>query len=243
MGTIPKHVASGLNGPFSLKTVDSRRRRKRAPRRSATPASNIVSTRDQILAAAYRTLIDVGYNQISMRKIADEAGVNQSLLHYYYGSKENLMLEVLGYVNEQLLARQRKMYQEVRSFEAIWAQALEYFKEDVQSGYVRALWELRAQGLSNARIQKRLVEMIGHWRSLVADLAKNALVEYGVETKIRPEVFGRLLGDVYWGAEAEILAGEDPHTHIEAIRLMGNLFRWIARDQPRRTREAAAGGS
>jgi len=211
--------------------------------RSAAAPPDAISTRDQILTAAYRTLVDVGYNQISMRKIADEAGVNQSLLHYYYGSKENLMLEVLGYVNQQLLARQRKMYQEVQSFEAIWAQALEYFKEDVQSGYVRVLWELRAQGLSNARIQTRLSEMIGHWRSLVTDLAKNALAEYGIETKIRPEVFGRLLGDIYWGAEAEILAGEDSHTHIEAIRLMGNLFRWIAQGQPRKTREAATGGS
>jgi len=211
-------------------------------RRSATVAVE-VSTRDQILAAAYRTLVDVGYNQISMRKIAEEGGVNQSLLHYYYGSKENLMLEVLGYVNEQTLARQRKMYQEVKSFEAIWATALEYFKEDVQSGYVRALWELRAQGLSNARIQKRLAEMIGQWRSLVTDLAKNALVEHGIETKIRPEIFGRALGDIYWGAEAEILAGEDPRLHIEAIRLMGNLFRWIARDQQRKASEAAAGDS
>jgi AcrR family transcriptional regulator len=55
-----------------------------------------------------------------MWKIALQAGVNQSLLHYYYGSKENLMLEVLQYVNARLLDRQRAMYQEVRSFGAIW---------------------------------------------------------------------------------------------------------------------------
>jgi len=223
---IPQHVAA---------------RRKRGAGQSAGPAP--ASTRDQILTAAYRTLIDTGYNQISMRKIADEAGVNQSLLHYYFGSKENLMLEVLEYVNEQLLVRQRKMYHEVQSFEAIWARALEYFEEDVQSGYVRALWELRAQGLSNDRIKKRLAEMIGHWRGLVTELVKNALVEYGIQAKAPPEIFARLLGNIYWGAEAEILAGEDPRLHIEAIRMMGNLFRWIARDQVRKTSEAAAGGS
>jgi AcrR family transcriptional regulator len=223
---------------------DSRRPRKRGKRRAASAISGAVSTRDQILRAAYRTLVEVGYNQISMRKIAEEAAVNQSLLHYYYGSKENLMLEVLEYVNEQLLARQRKMYQEVRSFAAIWATALDYFQDDVQSGYVRALWELRAQGLSNARIRNRVSEMIGRWRALVADLSRNALAEYGIETKTAPEVFGRLLGDVYWGAEAEILSGEDPRLHVEAIRLLGNLFRWMAQDQRRgKTREAAAGNS
>jgi AcrR family transcriptional regulator len=188
--------------------------------------------------------VDVGYNQISVRRIAEEAGVNQSLLHYYYGSKENLMLEVLDYVNEQLLARQRRMYEEVRSFEAIWETALGYFEDDMRSGYVRALWELRAQGLSNPRIQRRLADMIGRWRDLVAGLARAALVEYGIGDAADPKVLGRLLGDVYWGAEAEILAGEDLRLHVEAIRLMGRVFRWMAQDaQTRGRRETAAGDS
>ena len=228
--------------PLTYVAPNSRRRAPRPHRHPPPPAE--LSTRDQILGAAYRTLIEVGYNQISMRKIAEEARVNQSLLHYYYGSKENLMLEVLEYVNEKLLARQRKMYQEERSFEAIWATALEYFREDVQSGYVRALWELRAQGLSNARIRARLAEMIGRWRSLVVDLARQALVEYGIDGEVNPEVVGRVFGDLYWGAEAEILAGEDPELHFEAIRLMTNLLRWMAQDKrARKRREASAADS
>ncbi len=167
-----------------------------------------------------------------MRKIAEESGVNQSLLHYYFGSKENLMLEVLNYVNERLLARQQRMYAEAGSFEAIWTVALEYFKEDVRSGYVRALFELWAQGLSNPRIKKRWAEMTQKWRDLVTGLANRALVEYGIQGKFVPEVVGRVLGDVYWGAEVEILSGTRvaPEVHFEAIRLVGNLFRWLALD-------------
>jgi len=179
-----------------------------------------------------------------MRKIAMQAGVNQSLLHYYYGSKENLMLEVLQYVNARLLNRQRAMYREVRSFAAIWKTALDYFKEDVRSGYVRALWELRAQGLSNPRIRQRLCVMIGQWRDLVVELARQALTEYGIEGEFDPRILGRIIADPYWGAEVEILAGEDPRLHFEAIRLLGNLFRWLAQDKRARTRrEAAAGNS
>jgi len=172
-----------------------------------------------------------GYNHISMRKIAEAAGVNQSLLHYYYGTKENLMLEVLEYVNERLLARQRAMYAEAGKFEKIWATSLKFFEEDVQSGYVRALWELLAQGFSDKRIAQRLATIIGGWRDLVAGLAKQALVEYGIKGRYDPVVLGRLMGDLYFGAEAEILAGEDPRIHIEAIRVLGNLFRWLALDE------------
>src|SRR5438105_7007344 len=80
--------------------------RRQGPNRMTGPAAaapESASTREKILGAAYRTLVEVGYTQISMRKIAEGAGVNQSLLHYYYGSKENLMLEVLDFVNERLL--------------------------------------------------------------------------------------------------------------------------------------------
>lgn len=220
------------------------RKKRSGPRSAGRQRDAAPSTRVQILEAAYRTLVHVGYNQISMRKIADEAGVNQSLLHYYYGSKENLMLEVLGYVNERLLDRQRSMYTEAGSFEKIWAKALEFFKEDVRTGYVRALWELRAQGLSNKQIEHRLAEIIGRWRDLVHDLAKQAIAEYKIQAPLNPVVLGRLMGDLYWGAEAEILAGEDPETHFEAIRLIGNLFRWLARDErEEKRREASAADS
>ncbi|HLN14575.1 MAG TPA: TetR/AcrR family transcriptional regulator [bacterium] len=203
----------------------------RAPRPTVDDKTPSSTTRGQILEAAYRTLVTGGYNHISMRKIAEAAGVNQSLLHYYYGTKENLMLEVLEYINERLLVRQRAMYAEAGKFEKIWATSLKFFEEDVQSGYVRALWELLAQGFSDKRIAQRLATIIGGWRDLVAGLAKQALVEYGIKGRYDPIVLGRLMGDLYFGAEAEILAGEDPRIHIEAIRVLGNLFRWLALDE------------
>jgi AcrR family transcriptional regulator len=207
------------------------RKNTRQSRSAAGDGAAPVTTRGQILEAAYQTLVTVGYNRVSMRKIAEAAGVNQSLLHYYFGSKENLMLEVLEYVNDRLLTRQRTMYAEAGAFEKIWAKSLEFFEEDVRSGYVRALWELRAQGLSDERIARRLAEITGGWRDLVAGLARQAAVEYGIEGRYDSVVLGRLMGDLYWGAESEILAGEDPRVHIESIRMLGNLFRWLARDE------------
>jgi AcrR family transcriptional regulator len=216
-------LAITTRGPHR-KTRRGRRPIGRRP--AATP-----STRAQILEAAFRTLVDVGYGRISMRKIAERARVNQALLHYYYGSKERLMLEVLDYVDERLLTRQREMYTAARTFEQIWARALEFLMEDIDSGYVRALWELRGEGLGNKRIEQRLTEIIGRWRNLVADLARHALAEYGITKHPDPVILGRIMGDLYWGAEAEILAGEDPRIHFEAIRFLGNLFRWMANDE------------
>jgi len=235
-------VSAPIESEVTATTRHAKQKRARAPRPAAGDAAPPLTTRGQILEAAYQTLVTMGYNHVSMRKIAEAAGVNQSLLHYYYGSKANLMLAVLEYVNERLLARQRTMYAEVSSFEKIWAASLEFFEEDVRSGYVRALWELWAEGLSDKRIAHRLAEVIGGWRELVVDLARQALIEYGIDGGRDPVVLGRLMGDLYWGAEAEILAGEDPRIHIEAIRLLGNLFRWLALDERDRSDQIHAKG-
>jgi AcrR family transcriptional regulator len=66
-----------------------------------TPAKKPARDRDQdgeterrILDAARRVFIRRGSGGARMQEIAEEAGVNQALLHYYFGSKDGLSLEV-----------------------------------------------------------------------------------------------------------------------------------------------------
>src|SRR5690348_7533846 len=53
------------------------------------------ATRDRILDAAYRTLVKRGYHDTSMKDIAEEAGVAPGLAHYYFESKEHLLVETI----------------------------------------------------------------------------------------------------------------------------------------------------
>lgn len=51
--------------------------------------------RSQILAAARKLFAQQRYSAVSMKDIADEAGVARGLLHHYFGSKHDLYLEVV----------------------------------------------------------------------------------------------------------------------------------------------------
>ena len=51
--------------------------------------------RSAIIAAAIRVLAREGIAEATTRKIATEAGVNQAMLGYYFGSKDDLLLAVL----------------------------------------------------------------------------------------------------------------------------------------------------
>src|SRR5687768_12643795 len=54
------------------------------------PQENDQHTEDKILQAARTVFIRSGTAGARMQEIAEEAGVNQALLHYYFRSKERL---------------------------------------------------------------------------------------------------------------------------------------------------------
>lgn len=51
-------------------------------------------TEEKIFQAAQTIFQKRGFEGARMQEIADEAGINKSMLHYYYRSKDNLFLEV-----------------------------------------------------------------------------------------------------------------------------------------------------
>jgi TetR/AcrR family transcriptional regulator len=60
-------------------------------------------TEEQILNAAYRVIVRHGKAGTRMQEIADEAGVNKALLHYYFRSKDKIYQAVLRTVAGKLL--------------------------------------------------------------------------------------------------------------------------------------------
>src|SRR5579864_8523317 len=52
-------------------------------------------TKERIIEAAYRALVKRGYHETSMKDIAAEAGVAPGLAHYYFDSKEDLMVAAI----------------------------------------------------------------------------------------------------------------------------------------------------
>lgn len=58
----------------------------------------------QIFEAALKCFARKGKDGARMQEIADEAGINKAMLHYYFRSKDRLYHAVVGYVMRQFLA-------------------------------------------------------------------------------------------------------------------------------------------
>src|SRR4051794_19655153 len=109
-------------------------------------------TRRRILDAARDVLLERGHAGTSTRVVADQAGVRLSLVHYHFGSRQGLLLEVLQQENDLLLVRQRKLFATPGPLADKWRGACEFLDDDIRSGYVRVLWELWAAGLADPAI-------------------------------------------------------------------------------------------
>lgn len=62
-------------------------------------------TEKTILEVARRTFVQRGFAAARMQEIADEAGTNKAMLHYYFRSKEKLYQEVIRYTLDTILPR------------------------------------------------------------------------------------------------------------------------------------------
>lgn len=63
------------------------------------------ATRDKILAAAHRVFVQQGTAKARTQEIADEAGVNKALVHYYFGTKDALAQEVFATAMQAFMPR------------------------------------------------------------------------------------------------------------------------------------------
>ena len=87
------------------------------PRRMGTETSE---TRVRLLDVTERIMIDDGYAAVSSRRIAKDAGVTPALVHYYFGTLDDLFLALLRRRAEQQLARQQRKLSAERPLRSLW---------------------------------------------------------------------------------------------------------------------------
>ena len=124
-------------------------------------------TEQALLDAAERLLVEVGAAGITTRRIAEEAKVNHGLVHYYFGSVEQLLVRVLERFTDRLVERQRQMYAADIPFIEKWRTAMAYLEED--RPYQKIWFELQALAWNRPELQERLARVNEEWRAVLSE--------------------------------------------------------------------------
>jgi AcrR family transcriptional regulator len=134
-------------------------------------------TEDQFLDAAERLLVEVGHAGITTRRVAQEANANHGLVHYYFGSMENLLARVLERFTERLIVRQRELYASDVPFIEKWRTAMRYLDQDRE--YQRVWYELQALAWGRPELRERVAHVNGEWRAVLTEAFAEPLQRYG----------------------------------------------------------------
>lgn len=93
---------------------------------------NDIKAEEKILEAATEVFIQKGLTGARMQEIADKAGINKALLHYYYRSKDRLFESVFGLVLKKLIVpevlkimrEEEDIFMMIRKFTSVYVSLL-----------------------------------------------------------------------------------------------------------------------
>jgi AcrR family transcriptional regulator len=176
---------------------------------------------EALLDAAERLLVEVGHAGITTRGLAEEAGVNHGLVHYYFGSNENLLVRALERFTERLIARQRELYAADVPFVEKWRTAMRYLvSEDVT--YEKVWLELQAMAWNHPDLRERLARVNAEWRAVLTEAFEAPRRELAVDMPV--EALVSLVMTFNIGIMVERLGGIDTGHH----ELLDWIDQWLS---------------
>ena len=184
---------------------------------------------EALLDAAERLLVEVGYAGITTRRLAAEAGVNHGLVHYYYGSLENLLVQVLERFTARMIERQHAMYAAEMPFIEKWRTAMRYLVAD--SDYQKVWWELQALAWNRPELREHVAHVDDEWRAVLTQAFEEPHERYGLELPL--EALVSLVITFNAGVILERLAGITTG-HQELLEWIDG---WIERQEKEQWRQ------
>ena len=134
--------------------------------------------REQIRAAAYEIATDSGVRAITIRDVAERAGLSPGLILFHYGSKELLVLDVLEWVLETTTAL--NIGPEIAAIEQPGERLLALLRQEMEriSGEprrIRLFFEFWSAGLWDAAIGTRMQAELDRYREAFRPMAEAVL--------------------------------------------------------------------
>jgi AcrR family transcriptional regulator len=169
------------------------------------PSEEQQKTKERIIAAASKVLAEKGYQATTLREISREAQAAPGLVHYYFGGKDELLVEVLQAAGQRFHQRMEHLVQQVpaeRPLEAVLTQLRE--RVDLEPDVYRLRYESFSLGLHNPIIEPKVRERMAQRRnelgSVIAKVLENSEWTEGAQrSSLDPTLLAALLLSIFDG--------------------------------------------
>jgi AcrR family transcriptional regulator len=189
----------------------------------ATQVGEEPGRRGEIIRAAARVLRRVGYSESSIKQIALEAGVAPGLVHYYFTSKEELLVAVVHELEREMVSDWQSAVAGIDDpLERIVA-ALDHtaVRCAEHPEFFRLLFDLYMVGLGNPTIRQRCAELWTHFVDDIEAEVRQVLDRLPVPGNVPPRELAEAIGGAIDGiALAGLISENSPAANYGALKAM-----------------------
>jgi AcrR family transcriptional regulator len=140
-----------------------------------------VGTRDLILDATEKIMVEEGYAAVTSRRVAEKAGLKSPLVHYHFGSMDDLFIAVYERSERRFIQRHLEAVASASPLRAIWE--LSNHPERT-----RLAQELIALGNHRKPIRKITARVLEQMHAMTVTFVGKYLVEAGLDPATYPPV-------------------------------------------------------
>ena len=126
-------------------------------------------------------MIDDGYAAVTSRRVAKDAGVTPALVHYYFGTIEDLFIAVLRRRASQQIERLQRLLASPQPVRAVWTAAAD-------PAGTALLMEFMALSNHRKAIRAELAADAEHWRKAQLDALTTHIEASGLNASEFPAV-------------------------------------------------------
>jgi AcrR family transcriptional regulator len=190
-------------------------------------------TRERIIAAASKVLAEKGYEATTLREISREAQAAPGLVHYYFGGKDQLLVEALQVAGRHFHQRMQHLVQHVPGDQALEAVLTQLYERVGQEPEVyRLRYESFSLGLHNPVIAPGVRERLAQRREEIGEVMAKVLenmerTDGAQHSSLDPTILAALLLSIFDGLALQKIM--DPIFDLEAAyHLLAQMLHVLA---------------
>ena len=175
----------------------------------------------KILLAAYDCLSTRGYANVTMRNIADEAGVALSQLTYYFKNKERLFTEVISKMAGQYIHEIETRLRTAADLNEKIASLTQFFKEMLQGKpkLLKLFIDFAAQAMWIPSFREQVDSLFGSLTLLIEKCILNDTAAHQSKPMYSANAIAKLILGALFGTSVQTLLSADKDDAFESFNL------------------------
>ena len=183
---------------------------------------------DAILLSTIQLLAERGYADTSIADIAIHAKVYNSLLHYYFKDKEDLVSKALASRSNTMIQPTKEALSNIESIEELVDGAIFFFKRDIEQNpdFFALIFETWCTGRRSVRIKQEfnagINQRLNDIKDVLEDAANRRLIR--IEDQVQVQGLAHIILALYHGLALQLIHNPDIRTNDKMWFLLKKML-------------------